>query len=150
MFTAEYLFVRNKISKATQNIQRGETTTKDVRTLGKEQFKNLSSEEKQIWECVARNHLERQKRMTTIIADIVRKNPAISYHGIASAIDNWCPASTIQRWIVNRKGYKLYAERIVTLLSDAQGGKHLMFARRLRNNWGCGKGKYLLIHYDKK
>jgi hypothetical protein len=41
-------------------------------------------------------------------------------------------------------------ERIIPLLSGTQKKSHFEFSKHFRNNWGLGKGKYLLIHYDEK
>jgi len=69
---------------------------------------------------------------------------------IEADISYWCSDGAIYCWLTSRPGYKLYCERVIPLLSDAQEFKHYQFAQHFRNNWGLGKGKYLLIEYDKK
>jgi hypothetical protein len=44
----------------------------------------------------------------------------------------------------------LYAEPVIPLLSGAQKKSHLEFSKHFHHNWGMRKGKYILIHYDKK
>ena len=148
LFTAEYLFTRIKLKKCERQINVNDTRIKEVRKLAKAEYLNLNTTEKQLWEAASWAHIERHPRVSDIIRDVVRKNPAISYHGIAAALDYWCSASTIQRWITSREGFKLYTERVIPLLSKEQAQKHLAFAVRLNSNWGQGPGKYLLIHYD--
>ena len=52
--------------------------------------------------------------------------------------------------MTTRAGYKLYDERLIPLLSKEKKVKHISFAKLLRNNWGLGSRKYLIIMYDKK
>jgi hypothetical protein len=65
-------------------------------------------------------------------------------------IHNWCSAVTICCWVSPRACYKLYAERVIPLLTDAQKESHFEFSKHFRNNWGLVKGKYMLIHYEEK
>ena len=51
---------------------------------------------------------------------------------------------------MSREGFRYYAERIIPLLTTHQMEKHLVFARKFRNNWGLGGGKFLLIMFDEK
>ena len=127
-----------------------EIDLKEERKIAKEMYANLGLNQKGQWDGAVRSHLEKWRRIPAIIKSVVRKNPSITYHGIANEIDYWCSASTIQRWITSREGYKLYSERVIPLLSVAQKEKHLAFAKHLLNNWGRGSGKYLLIHFDEK
>ena len=150
LFTAEYLFVRAQVLKKRDRETVLELDSKEVEKIAKLAYQNLSLPEKEWWEATARAHVSRQPRIASIIKSLVRKNSAIIYHGIANGIQNWVSAPTIQRWITSREGYRLYSEKVIPLLSPTQKEKHLTFAKHLRNNWGRGKGKYLLIHYDEK
>jgi hypothetical protein len=92
----------------------------------------------------------RSANKNDIIAAI-QKNPSRAWVGIEKDINNWCCAATIGRWVSSRAGNILYVERVIPLLSDAQNKKvHFEFSKHFQKNWGLGKGKYLLIHYDKK
>jgi hypothetical protein len=73
-----------------------------------------------------------------------------SYYNISSAINFWCSAWTIRKWIQSREGFHLYNERIIPLISQTQKQKHFDFASHFRNNWGLNSRRYLLIHYDEK
>ena len=150
LFTAEYLFVRDKVMKVKDQVDAYKNDLAEVNKTAKAEFKTISTGEREKWEAVARAHLERHRRIPDIIRGLVRKNPSITYHGIANALGHWCSASTIQRWVTSREGYKLYTERVIPLLTKEQREKHLAFAKHLINNWGKGIGKYLLIHFDEK
>jgi hypothetical protein len=97
-----------------------------------------------------RQHLHRQNSIREEIIDAIKKNPKRSWKGIEADIGHWCSAPCIQRWVTSRDGYRLYAERVIPLLSDKQQKAHYNFTRLFRTNWRLGEGKYLLIHYDEK
>jgi hypothetical protein len=94
--------------------------------------------------------LERQPAIKDQIIAAIRKNPKRSWKGIEADINYWCSDSAIYHWVTSRPGYKLYCERVVPLLTDAQKKKHFKFAQHFWNNWGLGSGKYLLVEYDEK
>jgi hypothetical protein len=82
---------------------------------------------------------------------MLKRNPKISWESLELAIDRWCSASTIRRWVTSFDGLQTYCERVIPLLSDKQRQSHLTFAGRFRNNWALGAGSYLLIiMYDEK
>ena len=99
--------------------------------------------------------IERQPHMANLIVENLRSNPTLSWEQVASSIDDWCSASTIQRWFTSYKdvrgGFCTYTERLLPLLSDQQKKKHVAFCYHLLNHWGKDpNGKYLWIHYDEK
>jgi hypothetical protein len=91
-----------------------------------------------------------QPHIAQQIINAVRANPKILWKALKGMINHWCSDGAIRRWLTSRVGYKLYMERVITLLSNAQRTKHFAFAKRFRNNLGLGNGKYWIIHYDKK
>jgi hypothetical protein len=95
--------------------------------------------------------IERQPHMANLIVENLRSNPTLSWEQVASSIDDWCSASTIQRWFTSYKdvrgGFCTYTERLLPLLSDQQKKKHVAFCYHLLNHWGKDpNGKYLWIH----
>jgi hypothetical protein len=94
--------------------------------------------------------LLQQNSIKNDIIDAIPKNPRRAWVGIEKDIHDWCCAVIIWRWVSSWEGYKLYAEHVIPLLSDTQKKLHFEFSKYFRKNWGLGKGKYLLIHYDKK
>jgi len=78
------------------------------------------------------------------------KNKSISYKSLSGALNFWCSADTIRRWVTSREGFSLYTERVIPLLTQEQKHKHLKFAKHYLNNWGLGAGKFILFHYDEK
>lgn len=117
-----------------------------------EQYQSLSADTKLFWEAKSREKIALQPTIRGAIIAAMRRDPKISWESIEAddAVNYWCSADTIRRWVESREGYCLYAERIIPLLSEEQKAKHFAFAARFRNNWGLGPGKYLLVHYDEK
>jgi hypothetical protein len=103
-----------------------------------------------LWESKQQEHLLMQPHIPQQIINTVKANPMISWKGLEGEINHWCSDGTIRRWLTSWVGYKLYTDRVIPLLSDAQRAKHFAFAKRFRNNWVLGNGKYLLIYYDEK
>ena len=141
-FTPEQMFFRRKLKEVKSDADE-KIDMSTLREDCKNEFDHLDQAVKDQYEAEARQPL-----IATSIKDYLNKNPSISYHGIANSINNWCSPVTIQRWITSREGFKIYAERVIPLLSKEQKMKHLSFAKRFLNNWNRGPGKYLLIHYD--
>ena len=120
------------------------------RATASKQWEKCDSKTKALWENRAREHDERFPSIKPLLLEQLRQNPSISWERLAGAINNWCSASAIQRWLTSYLSYGTYSEMISPLLSVHQKTKHLAFARRLRGNWYRGSGKFLLINYDEK
>jgi len=129
-FTAEYLYALNMCRHLAEEnldtIDRKEYQQRFI--MARLEFEHLDSGTKELWEGKRRAHLLRQPAIKESIIDAIRKNPKISWSGIEAEIDFWCSASTIRKWVTSRKGYSLYAERIIPLLSPEQKRKHFEFA----------------------
>ena len=117
-----------------------------------EKYESINADNKVFWEAKSREKIALQPTIRGAIVDAMRRDPKMSWESIEAddAINHWCSADTIRRWVESREGYCLYAERIIPLLSDEQRKRHFDFANLFRSNWGLGAGKYLLIHYDEK
>jgi hypothetical protein len=117
----------------------------------KRSFESSDKNINEVWESKRRSHLLRQPRIMNEIISILKKNPKSSYwRHMEKSINRQCGDSTIRKWVTSKKGFKVYAELIIPLLSDAQQKKHLDFGKHFRSNWGLGGGKYLLVHHDEK
>jgi hypothetical protein len=149
-FSSKYLYAMNECRNAAKekDVTRPERCSMVKEAF--EEYNNLPASVKKVWEMKKRQHLERQPLIKDDIIHIIRSNPKISWDGIAEAINHWCSASTIQRWVTTRDGYRIYTERIVPLLTPKQKKSHLNFAKHFQNNWSLGGGKYLLIMYNEK
>ena len=110
----------------------------------------LPASEKAMWEMKRRSHLAMQPYIRDVIVDALIRNPRESWRELEVDVNFWCSYSAIRRWIMSREGFRYYAKRIIPLLTTHQMEKHLAFARKFRNNWGLGGGKFLLVMFDEK
>jgi hypothetical protein len=152
VYTAPYLYSLNKCREEAEDnlnsVTKDEYKERFLKAMA--EYDTIGDDMKVEWEMERRKHLLKQNSIKNDIIAAIRKNPRRAWVGIETDIHNWCSAATIRRWVSSRAGYKLYAERVIPLLSDAQKKSHFDFSKHFRNNWGLGKGKYLLIHYDEK
>lgn len=131
-------------------ISRSRTEVVQKRKEFRLEYENLSQTRKEQWAAKSRALISRQPLIKDQLITLLQKDNSLSYEGLSNGINHWCNPSTIRRWITTREGFKMYGEQIIPLLSTNQKSKHLQFAERYLNNWGNGKGRYLLLHYDEK
>jgi hypothetical protein len=150
IYTAPYLYSLNKCREEAEDNLNSATKNEYKERFQKAMagYDTIGDDKKVEWELEKRKHLLQQNSIKNDIIAAIRKNPRRAWVGIEKDIHNWCCAATIRRWVSSRAGYKLYAERVIPLLSDAQKKSHFEFSKHFRNNWGLGKGKYLLIGYS--
>ena len=151
-YTACYLFAVNECRQAAKDNLDSVSRVEYLERFNtaKKKYETLDDGKKAMWEAKRREHLLRQPAIKNQIIESIKRNPRRSWKCIEADINHWCSDTTIYRWVTSKAGYALYAERIIPLLNDAQRKKHFEFAKLFRKNWGLGRGKYLLIHYDEK
>jgi hypothetical protein len=117
---------------------------------GLKKYNQLSKDDKELWEQKAGHHDTKQPSIKKRLLKELKKNPKISWAALEKCLDHWCSTATIWRWVTSFDEYKCYCERFIPLLSESQKKTRLEFAKRFRNNWGLGGGKYVVIMYDEK
>ena len=134
------------------SLDRAESAAVDASAKAK--WKALDPKEKEVWELHSRSMVARQPFIVGHIVEAFNRDNTMTWGQLASSIDDWCSASTIQRYVTSHKegegAYCTYTERLLPLLSAKQRQEHMAFSRYLRSLWGLGEGKYLWIHYDEK
>ena len=130
-FTAKNMFIINELRRMAEDDLRFVTATEyqNRRATASNEFDKLNGDTKEYWKMRRRGHLLQHDHIAGRIADSLHRNPKRSWLGIEHDINYWCSASTIRRFLTTRVGYRLYAERIIPLLSAEQKQKHLHFAR---------------------
>ena len=151
-FTPQYMFALNECRLLAIDDPSSITTTEywERHRTARQQYKDIDSDTKIIWESKTREYLHRQPQIAGLIINALQLNPKVSWLGLECAVDNWCSAKTIRTWLTSRHTFGYYAERIFPLLLPHQKLAHKAFATRFRCNWGLGPGKYLLIMFDEK
>ena len=87
----EYLYKRNRILERQSEVQ-GETINyAEQNKCSSEDFEKLTKGEKDLWEAAARAQVLRlrQPHIARILIDLMRKDPSITYPGLANQIDHW-------------------------------------------------------------
>lgn len=101
------------------------------------------------WEQISREHVRRQPGILEAILLVLERDPTRSFDQVSADIGGWCSGDTIRRFFESMQ-YSTVLERVLPLMNGRQRREAVAFARRFRNNWGRGKGKYLLVHLDEK
>ena len=120
-------------SENLASLDRKESIAADsaARALWKEIEKD--PDQRAIWELQSRSAIALQPTIAGRIADIMNKNPTLSWEKIASELNDWCSASTVERYVKSHPSYCTHAERLLPLLSPAQMIEHVKFANHLLN-----------------
>ena len=149
-YTDKYLYGVNACRKVCYKDEMSVEERASLLKARFDQYKNIHEDENAKWEFLRRSHLIQKQNIKHELIEMVRKNPKVSWESLTAGVDQWCSAATICRRMTTRAGYKLYDERVITLLSKEQKGKHMSFAKHFRNNWCLGSRNYLLVMYDEK
>ena len=151
-FTPKRFFINNQIKRVRRecfdSLDEQETTR--LKEEFKEVWNTLTEGEKDEWAQICKSMIAKQPNIAGQLVDALLNDPTLSWNQLAEIIDDWCSASTIQRFITSHPSYNTYSERLLPKLSNAQRKKHVAFAKRVRSLWGQKKGKFLWIHYDEK
>jgi hypothetical protein len=75
------------------------------------------------------------------ISSALKKNPKSPWCHMEKEINGWCCNSIICMWVASKKGFKVYVEQIIPLLSNVQQKKHLDFGMHFHSNWGLLGGR---------
>mmetsp|Transcript_5895 Transcript_5895/g.7887 ORF Transcript_5895/g.7887 Transcript_5895/m.7887 type:complete len:146 (-) Transcript_5895:198-635(-) len=95
-------------------------------------YENENENIKQEWEAKRREHLSMQPKIKGLIMEELRKNKSISYKSLSGALNFWCSADTIRRWVTSREGFSLYTERVIPKVTRE--------IRKLQNTCHIAKG----------
>jgi hypothetical protein len=154
-YTAETMFVRCRViemKEEVENLAYEHVTSRNTefREKAKVEWTELSDDERENWEAIAREHDEIQPYIKGLLIDAIIDDPNKSFERLSADIGYWCSASTIHRWLQQYPDYKNYVNRLLPSLSDDQKKKHVQFAKHVRARWNLPPGKYIWLHYDEK
>ena len=93
---------------------------------------------------VGRDHLERHKGAKTDLVEILNRNGRRSYRSLEKALNNWCSAKTIERFLESQSDYLTYSQNVRPLLSEGNRLKQVAFSKHVQDRWGLGAGKQKL------
>ena len=151
LFTAEYLYVQNRVTMHS-NENCGQGTKKEIEEATarfKLEYNNASASEKKVWEFKARGHMMRWDTIKGEIWAILSMNVNKSYTHIAKDL-KWCSKDTIRRWLRRQPTYKTYRQHMRPGLTQKNKEAQKQFAKLVLANWNLPRGKILWIQHDEK
>jgi hypothetical protein len=85
-----------------------------------------------------------KKGAKTDWVDILNRNGRRSYTSLEKAMNNWCSAKTIERFLKSQPDYLIYSQNVRPLLSEGNRLKQVAFSKHVQDRWGLGAGKKIL------
>jgi hypothetical protein len=148
VYTARYFFVQSQMKKwlsknphvSGQRKQTRRTWLRKQWDLAKEKDPDFGP----AYEKRSRDHLERHKGAKTDLVEILNRNGRRSYTSLGKAMNNWCSAKTIERFLKSHPDYLTYSQNVRPLLSEGNRLKQVAFSKHVQDRWGLGKGKKIL------
>ena len=89
-------------------------------------------------------HNERHKGAKGDLIELLNRNGRRSYSSLGKALNNWCSASTIERFLKSNPDYLTYSQNVRPLLSVGNRLKQVAFSKHVQNRWGLGEGCKIL------
>jgi hypothetical protein len=91
-----------------------------------------------------RDHNERHNGAKNDLIELLNRNGRKSYTSLGKALNNWCSASTIERFFKSNPDYLTYSQNVRPLLSEGNRLKQVAFSKHVQDRWGLGAGKKIL------
>jgi hypothetical protein len=96
------------------------------------------------YEKSSRDHMERHKGTKSDLVEILNGNGRRSYTSLGKALNNWCSAKTIERFLKSNPDYITYSQNVRPLLSEGNRLQQVAFSKHVQDRWGLGAGKTIL------
>jgi len=112
-FTASNLYCSSRLREYVTSAEEESLSSTQIceqRKVFATIYENEKEHVKQEWEAKRREHLSMQPKIKGLIMEELRKNKSISYKSLSGALNFWCSADTIRRWVTSREGFSLYTE----------------------------------------
>jgi len=149
VFTPRYYFVQSQFAKW---ILKNQDATKKKRKKARREWlrKQWDIEKAKdpsfgaAYEKRSRDHNERHKGAKGDLIDLLNRNGRRSYSSLGKALNNWCSASTVERFLKSNPDYLSYSQNVRPLLSEGNRQKQVAFSKHVQNRWGLGAGIKIL------
>ena len=92
----------------------------------------------------SRDHNERHKGAKDDLIELLNRNGRRSYSSLGKALNNWCSASTVERFLKSNHDYLTYSQNVRPLLSEGNRLKQVTFSQHVQNRWGLVEGTKIL------
>jgi hypothetical protein len=148
VYTPRYFFVNSQMKKWVLN--NPEATSKRKANRRKWLRKQWDMEKEKdpkfgpAYEKRSRDHSERHHGAKNDLVELLNRNGRRSYTSLGKALNNWCSASTIERFLKSNPDYLTYSQNVRPLLSEGNRLKQVAFSKHVQDRWGLGAGKKIL------
>jgi hypothetical protein len=148
IFTPRYFFVQSQMKKWTAKNKEATVKRKRARRqfLRKQWDENKAKDPDfgPAYDKRSRDHNERHKGAKDDLIDLLNRNGRRSYSSLGKALNNWCSASTVERFLKSNHDYLTYSQNVRPLLSEGNRLKQVTFSKHVQNRWGLVEGTKIL------
>ncbi len=148
LFTPRYYFVQSQMTKWTMKNKDATVKRRQTRRtwLRKQWDENKAKDPTfgAAYDKRSRDHNERHKGAKGDLIEILNRNGRRSYSSLGKALNNWCSASTVERFLKSNEDYQTYSQNVRPLLSEGNRLKQVTFSRHVQNRWGLPQGCKIL------
>ncbi len=148
VYTPRYFLVNSQMKKWL--LKNPEVTSKRKMTRRKWLRKQWDMEKAKdpkfgpAYEKRSRDHNERHHGAKNDLVELLNRNGRRSYTSLGKALNNWCSASTTERFLKSNPDYLTYSQNVRPLLSEGNRLKQVAFSKHVQDRWGLGTGKKIL------
>jgi hypothetical protein len=148
VYTPRYFFVKSQMKKwLIKNPQATQKRKETRRKWLRQQWEIEKAKDPDFgpaYEKRSRDHMERHKGAKIDLVALLNRNGRRSYTSLGKAINNWCSAKTIERFLKSQPDYLTYSQNVRPLLSEGNRLKQVEFSKHVQNRWGLGPGRKIL------
>jgi hypothetical protein len=148
IFTPRYYFVQSQMAKWTLKNQEATVKRKKAR---REWLRKQCDEKKAkdptfgaAYDKRSRDHNERHKGAKGDLIELLNRNGRRYYSSLGKALNNWCSASTVERFLKSNHDYLTYSQNVRPLLSEGNRLKQVTFSQHVQNRCGLPQGCKIL------
>jgi hypothetical protein len=133
------IFLKNPNVNAKRKIARRQWLRKQWATEKEKDPSFGAAYDKRSWD-----HNERHKGAKRDLVELLNRNGRRSYTSLEKALNNWCSAKTIKRFLKSNPDYLTYSPNVRPLLSEGNRVKQVAFSKHVQNRWGLRAGVKIL------
>jgi hypothetical protein len=148
VFTPRHFFVQSQMAKwCPKHPEASRKRKKARREWLRKQWDTEKAKDPKFGEAYdkkSRDHNERHKGAKGDLIELLNRNGRRSYTSLGKALNNWCSAHTIERFLKSNPDYLTYSQNVRPLLPEGNRLKQVAFSKHVQNRWGLAPGIKIL------
>ncbi len=147
VFTPRYYFVQSQFAKWLLKNQEATRKRRQARRAWlRKQWDDNKAKDPKFGAAYDKrsDHNERHKGAKADLIELLNRNGRRSYTSLGKALNNWCSASTVERFLKSNPDYITYSQNVRPLLSEGNRLKQVAFSKHVQNRWGLPEGCKIL------